>query len=173
MTMRPCAACRRHVREESTTCPFCGRPFVAHVVGERDGRLARLALAATLGLAAVGASCATRRPHLYGGPPPGGDDDDDVVGWTVELESGNEQTVAILKSAAVKHGCAINEENDVYFVARCPEGGVSFVLQGRSLSIACSKVNKDTCRRIVKGIVAEASSSPEVSASASASASAP
>lgn len=60
--MRPCEACRRHVRHDETACPFCGTDLTASVTG-RPRLMKRLALGgAMLFTAATATAC-------YGTPP--------------------------------------------------------------------------------------------------------
>lgn len=70
-----CSACQRHLRDDATTCPFCGRPNDATPgAPERVARLGRAALMA-FGVAATavsGEGCAKESDNIaqpYGAPP--------------------------------------------------------------------------------------------------------
>ncbi len=73
MILGPCTACRRHVRLDEPSCPFCGGvvPAAPTTPEGATPRLSRSALAA-LGAIGVGlglAGCPTPVAALYGGPP--------------------------------------------------------------------------------------------------------
>ena len=73
MTLVPCNTCRRHVRLDEASCPFCGGAVPAAIASPETStpRLGRAALAA-LGAIGVGlglAGCPTPMATLYGGPP--------------------------------------------------------------------------------------------------------
>jgi hypothetical protein len=69
-----CLSCRRHVRVDEERCPFCGASERASGPVVSVGRTSRarlVALATSLGAAAVVAGCpSTQHASLYGGPPP-------------------------------------------------------------------------------------------------------
>ncbi|MBL8715192.1 MAG: hypothetical protein JNL79_04320 [Myxococcales bacterium] len=72
MTLAPCTVCRRHIRLDEPSCPFCGGAVPTTLTAETaTPRLSRSALAA-LGAIGVGlglAGCPTPMATLYGGPP--------------------------------------------------------------------------------------------------------
>jgi hypothetical protein len=57
--LRPCSACRRHVRVDASACPFCGAPAeAAQARSMPRGRLTRAAVfAAGTALAGAAAGC--------------------------------------------------------------------------------------------------------------------
>jgi hypothetical protein len=65
-----CSACRRHVRDVETACPFCGSAVVAHKAAAAPPyrRLAAAAAVATGVVASAG--CGVRATSSYGGPGP-------------------------------------------------------------------------------------------------------
>jgi len=79
--LHPCPACKRHLKSEETSCPFCGaglsraRPCVGGCSAAPAARLARAALVAA-GAALLGAACSSQSalppygtpPHLDAGP---------------------------------------------------------------------------------------------------------
>lgn len=67
-----CLSCRRHVRVDEQRCPFCGASEKAtgpSVVVGRTSRARLVALATSLGAAAVVSGCPTTQNAIYGGPP--------------------------------------------------------------------------------------------------------
>lgn len=70
MSLRPCQACGRHVRNTETTCPFCATtlesvPERAPVILQRAGRAAIMAFGAIATANAAGCGAAP----AYGTPP--------------------------------------------------------------------------------------------------------
>src|SRR4051794_13167133 len=67
-----CLSCRRHVRIDEAHCPFCGATERAHAPAITIGRTSRarlVAIATSLGAAAVVSGCPATQHPVYGGPP--------------------------------------------------------------------------------------------------------
>jgi cytochrome c5 len=100
--LAPCPSCRRHVKIDESSCPFCHAAFpTALVPVEGDGarripRVAAIALAA--GVTAATAGCTGGAQPLYGVAMDGGDVVDDAGGqqplYGVALDAGDDDAGA-------------------------------------------------------------------------------
>jgi hypothetical protein len=63
----PCITCRRHVRVDASSCPFCGAELALERAAPSGfGRMSRAAMIAG---AVVAGGCHTPAAPVYGGPP--------------------------------------------------------------------------------------------------------
>lgn len=77
--LAPCPSCRRHVKLDERTCPFCHTAFTSAPVpvsGDGASRLPRVAAIALAASVATTAGCAGAA--LYGVPDDGGAPSDDA-----------------------------------------------------------------------------------------------
>jgi len=144
MSLHACPSCRRHVRADESSCPFCGAPIaIAPLptarVEPRFGRQTAAVLGA-LGIV-VGAACGERaRPAvtMYGGPP--------VVPFREELKGDVDHELEVIRRNAAARGCPIaNTETGV--VITCDGLEITITREATGMTIECE--SRRRCEPIV------------------------
>jgi hypothetical protein len=77
---------------------------------------------------------------------------DEVVGWKVTLDS-DTPVVPALTTGAQNAGCQASNPGPGKLVARCQDGAVAIIQEGREVLIGCQYITIDQCRAIFNRIL--------------------
>lgn len=153
-----CGGCRRHVRADAATCPFCA----ATVEPSKASRLARAAL--TAGLAAT---CSVTLAACYGGPPIRGVDHGPLR-WKVQASSS--EFLSEFSRRATAASCdVVDDRGGVTVTCKHPDARLGLWPAPEGVSITCEDGTPADCVTVFERIRStEPSSSPAAEPSSSA-----
>ncbi|MGZ5966076.1 MAG: hypothetical protein ACXWP4_00315 [Polyangiales bacterium] len=153
MQLKPCSSCRRHVRHDVGTCPFCKAAIAESALPESEApRLARgmLMTLASAGFAATLGACYGGAPRYYQPappppPPPPGEQVLEVKGDA--LEACNKAI-----AEAKKNGCTVDEAGGGVADIACKDLNVRIEPREGAVLLHCREP-LDTCRSGVQKLI--------------------
>ena len=81
----------------------------------------------------------------------GGEDNSDIVTWSKTMDK-DSQLLPAFESQAQKAGCQTNTKDNAV-VAKCNEGPIVMLQEGRKITIGCKGISLQECQGLFKRIV--------------------